>query len=264
MKNVFSVAFIAILSLTAILYSCQKPQELANPSTTIVQDNIKTRTDYGVTHNRVMDDVYNSMLQNKDLPDMTQEQLKNIAYSTFSQSIASQLGLSTSTINDFLQYSNIPSNYSSYPSYMSDYRTTMVNGLNSINDDQLKDAYTELLNGVDNVNSYEEYVDLVNSLKQQFVGTSNESIFNVVSSISTSSFSYWADNSQNWLNLNLQNVQAKQLDPRFKQIVKGDIYGAINGGLAGAGFAGVGALAGACLGASYGSAIEGLFVAFGW
>jgi hypothetical protein len=265
MKKVFSLAIIAILSMTVILYSCQKPEELTSPSSSLSQGNIKNRTDYGAIHNSVMEEVYNSMLINKVVPNMIQGELKIIAYSAFKNKIASSFGFNSELISQFLINSNIPDNYSTYPASINNYRQNMEDGIFGINDDQLRDAFIEVLNAVENANSLDEFNAIVNANKQQFVGTSYEDLYNVVASISTSSYDYWANNSQKWLDLNLQNVQAKQqLDPRFKQIVKADIYGAINGGLAGAGFAGVGALAGACLGASYGSAIEGLFVAFGW
>ena len=95
------MAFIAILSLTAILYSCKKPQEYTNPANSISTSEINTRTDYGTIHNRVMEDVYNALLTNKGNNGMTQSELADIGYRACVNSLNTQLGLSKTTIESF-------------------------------------------------------------------------------------------------------------------------------------------------------------------
>lgn len=263
MKKVFSVAFIAILSLTAILYSCQKPQELANPSTTIVQDNIKTRTDYGSIHNRVMEDVYYALLSNKDNSGMTQSTLADIGYNACVNSLHTQLGLPKETIESFFSASGLPTNFSSLKNTPFLIEEMTTNSINSISETNYKTALESILTAVDNASDYDNYVDIVAVIKANYNGVYVQEL-NVIASIATSSYSHWADNSQKWLNLNLQNVQAKQLPDNFKRIVKADVGGAISGALGGSIIPGAGTLAGACLNASFGSAAQTFLECIGW
>ncbi len=249
--------------------------------------------DIAAIHNNGMSYCYDSLLHLKQL-NYPNDSLLLYNYKYATRYLSNALSISEDTIILALNSWGITeSNYlngTAFSCFGNDSSTAA--SINSLPNQVLRYYFTQLLIIVDTSNYYEDFENsclALLSIAHASYEQNNElsydeyTQFDAVCKIAVASCQYWKDYYNNWSNQfgeippvikSKNEIQAKQtFHPTVKRVLKRDIEGAGSGaiwGLIGGGAAtlgvgaGAAALFGACCGATYLSAWEGLCAAIGW
>lgn len=233
MKKVFSVAFIAILSLTAILYSCQKPEEIANfnNSNDVISSQMQRSVDsayfnlnmiefIGKEHNRICKLIFNNFRSN------TNQSL----YTSFNSVMSSEEygSLSEDGFNHSVSiYSNI------------NIETTMNELLNNIQNDGEKSIISDLYDVTSAIQTYDEYIQHLSVLANRAnnLTDQNRKIATLIAlSVAKNSAKMWLSTNnggEGYLDMGSPTGTSNKQISKAGGVIMADIVGAYSGFLGG-------------------------------
>jgi len=214
----------------------------------------------GEIHNQVMDAVHQSLIFAVE-NGLTEAEILDVTYQTTINTLAELSGNSPPAIESTLATIGFP-NY--FPSFEED--STLIEDLYAaeiaaLDDMQLKNDLENLVLMIDEAENYEQFSNYLFNLEQAYQGTPHEDFIMAVVDVAAHSYQYWENNIDNWM---LFGTATLKNPNTAKRVITGDVVGAIRGGISGSAAPGVGTLAGVCIGAPFGSAATGIWVALGW